>query len=76
MFHKYAAQVVKDDPPRLEANRFTPAFENFITACLQKKYTDRPNYEHLLNHAFLVEHLSKTTDVASFVEQILSLPDE
>lgn len=66
---------MKDDPPRLEANRFTLAFENFITACLQKKYTDRPNYEHLLNHAFLVEHLNKATDVASFVEQILNLPD-
>lgn len=69
------AQVVKDEPPRLEAGRFSPAFDNFITACLQKKYTDRPNYEQLLQHAFLVEHMNKVTDVASFVEQILNLPD-
>lgn len=68
-------QVVKDDPPRLEAGKFTPAFDNFISACLQKKYTDRPNYEQLLQHAFLTEHVNKDTDVAGFVEEILNLPD-
>lgn len=68
-------QVVKDDPPRLEADKFSAAFDNFITACLQKKYTDRPNYEQLLQHAFLVEHMTKDTDVAAFVEGILNLPD-
>lgn len=69
------SQVVKDDPPRLEAGKFTPAFDNFIAACLQKKYTDRPNYEQLLQHAFLSEHVNKDTDVAGFVEEILNLPD-
>lgn len=68
-------QVVKDDPPRLEPGQFTPAFENFISACLQKRFTDRPNYEQLLQHAFLVEHMTKETDVAGFVEEILNLPD-
>lgn len=68
-------QVVKDDPPRLEPGQFSPAFENFITACLQKKFMDRPNYEQLLQHAFLVEHMHKETDVAGFVEEILNLPD-
>lgn len=68
-------QVVKDDPPRLEAGKFSPEFENFVTACLQKKYTDRPNYEQLLQHVFLVEHMTKDTDVAGFVEEILNLPD-
>lgn len=68
-------QVVKDDPPRLEPGKFSPAFENFITACLQKKYTDRPNYEQLLQHAFLVEHVEKNTDVAAFVEEVLNLPE-
>lgn len=66
---------MKDDPPRLEPGQFTPAFENFISACLQKRFTDRPNYEQLLQHAFLVEHMTKETDVAGFVEEILNLPD-
>lgn len=67
--------MVKDDPPRLEAGQFSAGFDNLISACLQKKYTDRPNYEQLLQHVFLVEHMSKDTDVAGFVEEILNLPD-
>lgn len=66
--------MVKDDPPRLVAGQFTPAFDDFITSCLQKKYEDRPNYEALLQHPFLVEHVAKPTDVAAFVEEILNLP--
>lgn len=71
----FMLQVVKDDPPRLEPGKFTLAFENLISACLQKKYTDRPNYEQLLQHAFLVENMNKETNVAAFVEEILALPD-
>lgn len=71
----YHLQVVKDDPPRLEPGKFSPAFENFITACLQKTFTNRPNYEQLLQHAFLVEHVNKDTDVAVFVEIVLNLPE-
>lgn len=67
--------MVKDDPPRLETGKFTNAFDNFISSCLQKKYEDRPNYELLLQHDFLVDHMSKDTDVAAFVEEILNLPN-
>lgn len=67
--------MVKDDPPRLEPNKFTGPFENFIAACLQKKYTDRPNYDQLLQHPFIVYHVTKETNVAAFVEEILSLAD-
>lgn len=68
-------QVVKDDPPRLPAGEFTPEFEDFISKCLQKKYVDRPNYEGLLKHPFCVLHAEKNTDVASFVSQVLDLPE-
>nr|ABR28347.1 mitogen-activated protein kinase [Lutzomyia longipalpis] len=68
-------QVVTDDPPRVEPGKFSPEFTNFISVCLQKVYTDRPNYEQLLQHPFLKEHSSKETDVASFVEEILNLPN-
>ncbi|KXJ68296.1 hypothetical protein RP20_CCG004397 [Aedes albopictus] len=66
-------QVVKDDPPRLKSDDFTEVFKNFIIACLQKKYQDRYNYDQLLNHPFIQEHTEKTTDVASFVSEILDL---
>lgn len=68
-------QVVKDDPPRLEPGKFSKDFEDFIASCLQKKYTDRPNYEKLLAHEFITEHIRRNTDITSFVEEILNLPD-
>lgn len=71
----FYTQVVKDDPPRLEAGKFSPEFENFTAGCLKKKFTDRPNYEQLLQHPFIVEHQSQDANVAAFVEEILSLPD-
>ncbi|XP_063707214.1 dual specificity mitogen-activated protein kinase kinase 6 [Culicoides brevitarsis] len=68
-------QVVKDDPPRLKkSEEFSDRLENFITACLQKRYTDRPTYDQLLQHIFIVENTALNTDVASFVDEILGLP--
>ncbi|XP_034100280.1 dual specificity mitogen-activated protein kinase kinase 6 [Drosophila nasuta] len=69
-------QVVEDDPPRLTAGSFSPEFESFIATCLQKEYTARPNYEQLLQHSFIVEHLQRNTDISEFVARILDLPDE
>lgn len=68
-------QVVTDDPPRLPSGQFTPEFEDLITKCLQKNYTLRPNYDSLLAHPFCVMHSTKDTDVASYVQEILDLPD-
>ena len=68
-------KVVNDDSPQLEPNKYSPNYENLITLCLKKSYTDRPNYEALLQHPFLVEHNAKQTNVAAFVEEILSLPE-
>lgn len=68
-------QVVTDDPPRLPPDEFTPEFEDFISKCLQKKYTDRLNYDQLLKHPFCVKHSEKNTDVASYVSEILDIPE-
>ncbi|EDW62595.1 dual specificity mitogen-activated protein kinase kinase 6 [Drosophila novamexicana] len=69
-------QVVEDDPPRLPAGSFSAEFEDFIATCLKKEYTARPNYEQLLRHGFIVEHLQRNTDISEFVARILDLPDE
>uniref|UniRef100_A0A1B0AYL6 mitogen-activated protein kinase kinase n=1 Tax=Glossina palpalis gambiensis TaxID=67801 RepID=A0A1B0AYL6_9MUSC len=68
-------QVVKDDPPRLEPGAFSTDFEDFITKCLQKNYTARPNYERLLQHPFISEHIRRNTDISEFVTRILDLPE-
>ncbi|XP_053607411.1 dual specificity mitogen-activated protein kinase kinase 6 [Plodia interpunctella] len=69
-------QVVTDDPPRLPAGRFSADFEDFIVQCLQKDYKNRPNYNTLLSHKFCLEHSTIEVDVASFVQEILDLPDD
>lgn len=69
-------QVVKDDAPRLPSGQFSAEFEDMITKCLQKDYSLRPNYDALLAHQFCKDHSEKETDVASFVQEILDLPDE
>lgn len=70
-------QVVTDDPPRLPPGKFSPDFEDFIVQCLQKDYHQRPNYNVLLSHKFCLGHdSSKEIDVASFVQEILDLPDD
>lgn len=68
-------QVVKDDPPRLEPGTFSPEFEDFITKCLQKVYTARPNYEQLLQHPFITEHAKRNTDISKFVAGVLDMPE-
>ncbi|GAB0095335.1 dual specificity mitogen-activated protein kinase kinase 3 [Sergentomyia squamirostris] len=68
-------QVVTDDPPRLEAGKYSPEFTNFISVCLQKNWKLRPKFEQLLQDPYLVTHSEKDTDVAAFVEEILNLPD-
>lgn len=68
-------QVVKDDPPRLEPGTFSPEFEDFITKCLQKSFTARPNYEQLLQHPFITEHAKRNTDISKFVAGVLDMPE-
>lgn len=66
-------QVVTEESPKLQPNTFSESFENFVNICLQKTVSKRPNYEQLLANDFIMEHTSKVTDVAKFVEEILAL---
>lgn len=42
---------------------------------LQKNFSQRPNYEQLLQHPFITIHQNREADVATFVSEILDLPD-
>lgn len=68
-------QVVTEAPPTLPPGEFSSEFEDFIVKCLKKKYIERPNYDTLLQHPFCIIHKEKNTDVASFVSEILDLPE-
>ncbi|XP_026677704.1 dual specificity mitogen-activated protein kinase kinase 6-like, partial [Diaphorina citri] len=69
-------QVVQDDPPRLPPGEFSSDFKDFITLCLQKDYTKRPNYVQLLQHPFCsVNHEHQKNLIAPFVCEILDLKE-
>jgi len=65
-------QVVKEDPPKLPAGRYSSDFEDFIVECLRKDYRLRPNYDKLLEHPFITSHVSKDVDVSAFVTETLN----
>ncbi|KAG8189508.1 hypothetical protein JTE90_008470 [Oedothorax gibbosus] len=66
-------QVVKDDPPRLPQGKFSPNFEDFIAQCLQKEFTQRPNYPQLLLHPFISSDSTHAYDISQYVSFVLDL---
>jgi serine/threonine protein kinase len=64
-------QVVKDEPPRLPPDSFSPEFEDFINQCLLKDYRKRPNYTELLAHKFCDRYEGANVDMAGFVSSVL-----
>ncbi|XP_043464826.1 dual specificity mitogen-activated protein kinase kinase 3 [Leptopilina heterotoma] len=69
-------QVVKDDAPKLPEGQFSDSFEELINKCLMKDYKSRPNYDQLLQQSFIINHAEKETDVATFVAEIIDLPEK
>ncbi|KAL1466112.1 hypothetical protein MTO96_042941, partial [Rhipicephalus appendiculatus] len=63
--------VVEDDPPRLPTGQFSPEYEDFIDACLQKLPTKRPTYPQLLNMPFLQHHSQGSVEISEFIATIL-----
>jgi len=65
-------QVVKEDPPKLPAGRYSADFEDFIVQSLKKDYKQRPNYVQLLEHPFIVASEQQEVDVSAFVTEALN----
>lgn len=63
--------VVEDDPPRLPTGQFSPDYQDFISACLQKESTKRPTYPQLLNMPFLQQHSASSMEISEFIAEIL-----
>ncbi|XP_042901816.1 dual specificity mitogen-activated protein kinase kinase 6 [Parasteatoda tepidariorum] len=66
-------QVVQDDPPRLKSGKFSEEFEDFISRCLQKDYTLRPNYPQLLQHPFISSDSTHNYDISRYVSFVLDI---
>jgi serine/threonine protein kinase len=65
--------VVEEPSPNVPAERgYSEDLHHFVELCLKKDYHERPKYNVLLTHNFIVSH-EKTdqTEVAAFVKPIL-----
>ncbi|KAK6305736.1 hypothetical protein J4Q44_G00245160 [Coregonus suidteri] len=45
--------IAQNESPTLQSSDWTDYFRNFVDSCLQKIPQDRPQSDHLLNHAFV-----------------------
>jgi len=52
--------IAQNDAPTLNSAGWSQCFRDFVTECLQKNPTDRPNASQLLGHDFVVDLTSKT----------------
>ncbi|KFM61154.1 Dual specificity mitogen-activated protein kinase kinase 6, partial [Stegodyphus mimosarum] len=66
-------QVVEDDPPRLPSGKFSEELEDFVAKCLQKDFTQRPNYPQLLQHPFISSDSTHDYDTSKYVSFVLDI---
>ncbi|KAI6239137.1 BMA-SEK-1, isoform b [Aphelenchoides fujianensis] len=66
-------QVVHEPPPQIDpAKGYSADMHDFVSKCLIKNYRERPKYDSLLQHPFLVNARSNSSfDVGSFIASVL-----
>lgn len=69
------SRVLKEDPPSLppDQSRFSTEFQNFVSSCLTKDYSQRPKYRKLLEHPFLKRYEIKHVDVAAWYAKAVTI---
>uniref|UniRef100_A0A6M2DM95 mitogen-activated protein kinase kinase n=1 Tax=Xenopsylla cheopis TaxID=163159 RepID=A0A6M2DM95_XENCH len=70
-------KVLEEDPPTLsDRGGFSQEFQNFVNRCLTKNYQQRPKYDELLKHPFVLVYTSKDVDVAEWFRKNDLHPDK
>ena len=64
--------IVKKDPPPINS-RWSPEFQQFVSACLTKDPDQRPNATELLKHPFLAGAEKYQTEFADSVQGFIAL---
>lgn len=60
-------RVIEQDPPQLpEDCDFSSEFKSFVSQCLTKNYRQRPKYNKLLEHPFVVKSERSNVSVSSW----------
>lgn len=67
IFHQLTL-VVENDAPRLESERLSYEFKDFVNTCLTKDEKKRPKYKVLLQHPLIEIHTKSNVNVSEYVE--------
>lgn len=63
--------IPKNDPPRLEGDKYSKDFKDFINQCLQKDPANRPTVKQLLKHRFI-----KNAGKPAHLKELIARRDE
>jgi len=69
-FFELLSVVVNSPVPTMPTDKFSPEFCDFITSCLIKDPSVRPNPDVLLNHPFIQKHVKNLFNLASYVKSL------
>lgn len=64
--------VVGSDAPRLESERLTREFKDFVNTCLTKDEKMRPKYKELLNHPLILIHQGSEVNTGEYFEPYIN----
>ncbi|XP_028789274.1 mitogen-activated protein kinase kinase 3 [Neltuma alba] len=63
-------QILEDPSPSPSNHKFSPEFNSFVGACLQKDPDARPTADELLRHPFITKYENANVDLAGFVRSV------
>lgn len=67
------SKIIESPAPRLEGDQFTDEFKSFIEKCLIRDVRQRPKYNALLQHPFVLKYKSgEQVDVQTWFRSILA----
>ncbi|GAB1602808.1 dual specificity mitogen-activated protein kinase kinase 2-like [Argonauta hians] len=65
-------EIVDGDPPKLSGDKYSSTFKDFIKICLTKEVKNRPKYEKLLKHDFLVNANTSDFNMKEYLEPLIN----
>ncbi len=69
------SSILSLDAPKLEGDAYSADFKSFVNMCLRKQVKERPKYNVLLKHPFVVYYKETDVDVRSWFGSIVGGED-
>jgi mitogen-activated protein kinase kinase 7 len=66
------SSILSLEAPKLEGDAFSADFRSFVNMCLRKDVKERPKYNALLKHPFILHFKQAEVDVKSWFGSIVS----